>query len=76
MEWPIKKIPLRRTGRRTGYGIEYHAEMQVYALATSISVEFILRDENGDPINDVEQGKHIKWGHIFNMITDRRFVNR
>ncbi|CAG8638902.1 15184_t:CDS:10, partial [Funneliformis caledonium] len=51
MEWPIKKIPLNRTG----YGIEYHAEMQVYALATSIPVEFILRDENGDPINDVEQ---------------------
>ena len=56
MEWPIKKIPLHRTG----YGIEYHAEMQVYALATSVPVEFILRDENGDPINDVEQGKNFK----------------
>ncbi|CAG8700900.1 13131_t:CDS:10 [Funneliformis caledonium] len=48
MEWPIKKIPLNRTG----YGIEDHAEMQVYALATSIPVKFILRDENGYPIND------------------------
>jgi len=60
MEWPVKKIPLRRTG----YGIEYHAEMQVYALATSIPVEFILRDENEDPINDVEQGKRIKHKYV------------
>lgn len=56
MEWPVKKIPLRRTG----YGVEYHAEMQVYALATSIPAEFILGDENEDPINDAEQGKRIK----------------
>ncbi len=62
MEWPIKKIPLHRTG----HGIEYHAEMQVYALATSIPVEFILRDENGDPINDVEQGKHIRY--VINLL--------
>ncbi|PKC68294.1 hypothetical protein RhiirA1_457369 [Rhizophagus irregularis] len=53
MEWPVKKIPLRRTG----YGVEYHAEMQVYALATSIPVEFILGDENEDPINDAEQDR-------------------
>ena len=62
MEWPIRKIPLQH---RSGYGIEYHAEMQVYALATSEPVEFILRDENGDPINDVDQGKRIKHDTIF-----------
>ncbi|CAG8539305.1 7635_t:CDS:10, partial [Racocetra fulgida] len=46
MEWTVKKIQLNRSV----YGIEYHPEMQVYALLTSVPVEFLLRDENGEPL--------------------------
>ncbi|CAG8621050.1 17852_t:CDS:10, partial [Gigaspora margarita] len=46
MEWTVKKVQLNRSV----YGIEYHPEMQVYALLTSLPVEFLLRDENGEPI--------------------------
>ncbi|RIB01623.1 CPSF A subunit region-domain-containing protein [Gigaspora rosea] len=46
MEWTVKKVQLNRSV----YGIEYHPEMQVYALLTSLPIEFLLRDENGEPI--------------------------
>lgn len=51
MEWPVKKIPLNRSV----HGIEYHPEMQVYALLTSTPIDFILRDENGESV-ETEQG--------------------
>ncbi|CAG8433080.1 10709_t:CDS:10 [Diversispora eburnea] len=46
MEWPVKKIPLGRSV----HGIEYHPEMQVYALLTSSPVDFILLDDNGESV--------------------------
>ncbi|CAI2185699.1 14089_t:CDS:2 [Funneliformis geosporum] len=33
--------------------------MQIYALATSIPVEFILKDKYRDPINDVKQDEDV-----------------
>ncbi|CAG8584006.1 12053_t:CDS:10 [Acaulospora morrowiae] len=46
MEWPVRKIMLHRSV----HGIEYHPEMQVYALLSSSPVEFLLKDENGESI--------------------------
>nr|CAG8506381.1 12436_t:CDS:10 [Entrophospora candida] len=45
MEWPVRKISLGRSV----HGIEYHPEMQVYALMTSTPIEFHMKDENGVP---------------------------
>ncbi|CAG8616381.1 1335_t:CDS:10, partial [Acaulospora colombiana] len=52
MEWPVRKILLHRSV----HGIEYHPEMQVYALLSSSPVEFLLRDENGDSIEIERDG--------------------
>jgi len=46
LEWPVKKINLGRSV----HGIEYHPDMQVHALLSSVTVSFRLHDDNGEPI--------------------------
>jgi len=46
LEWPVKKINLGRSV----HGIEYHPDMQVHALLSSVTVPFRLHDDNGEPI--------------------------
>ncbi|RUS19169.1 hypothetical protein BC937DRAFT_87899 [Endogone sp. FLAS-F59071] len=51
LDWPVRKIPMGCSVHK----IQYHPTMQVYAVLVATPEPFLIRDENGIPIDGEER---------------------